>query len=850
MSIFSIESEGDANWFKINLTSGTTYSFQTTGLDASGQFEVYANSDGADEGTRVQSTSGGALSQTVTFTADTTGVYDLEVFEFSNFTGPYTLSAAIVPNSYTLANPGALAVGGSVTASIQSEGDTNWFAINLTAGTTYSFTATGLDSSATLNVYAASDASDVDIPVRTTAGASTPQVVTFTADATGVYDVAVFDTSAFTGSYTLSDAVVPDSYTLAHPGALTVGGSVNASIESAGDTNWFAITLTAGTTYKFTVAGLDASAAFAIFSASEAADVGNPVDTVSTGSGSQVVTFTADATGVYDVQVSDSSTFTGAYTLSDTVVADSYTLANPGALTVGGSVSASIQSAGDANWFAISLTAGTTYTFNTTGMDATGDLAIFAASAAADVAIPVDSVQMGPGTETLTFTADASGVYDVEVFDTSTFNARYTLTDTIVPNSYTLANPGALTVGGSVTASIQSEGDTNWFAINLTAGTTYTFQATGLDSSAQLEVYAQSNAADAGVLVDFTSAGSRTQTVTFTADTTGVYDVEVYDFSNFTGAYTLSDAVVPDSYTLATPGALTLGSGLETGNLYGEGLSDVLLENTAGAVVVGQLSSSAESYLQVGALGPEWTISEIGDFLGTGSDQFLMENTSGAVVLGTTGSTGSTTYDLISGLGPEWSFEGAGNFFGDGKDEYVIENTSGAVYVGEVGTTGQVAYTQIGSLGPEWSFEGVGDFLGTGKDQILIENTSGVVVVGQVGANDSLSYTEVAGLGPEWKFEGVGDFLGDGQDQFLIENTSGAVVVGQVGANNQATYSLVGALGSEWKFIGAGDYSGSGIDSFLIESSVSGAVVTGTITNGQAVYSEVSGLGSIWSVKT
>jgi hypothetical protein len=99
MSIFSIESEGDANWFKINLTSGTTYSFQTTGLDASGQFEVYANSDGADEGTRVQSTSGGALSQTVTFTADTTGVYDLEVFEFSNFTGPYTLSAAIVPNS-------------------------------------------------------------------------------------------------------------------------------------------------------------------------------------------------------------------------------------------------------------------------------------------------------------------------------------------------------------------------------------------------------------------------------------------------------------------------------------------------------------------------------------------------------------------------------------------------------------------------------------------------------------------------------------------------------------------------------------------------------------------------------
>jgi hypothetical protein len=850
MSIFSIESEGDANWFKINLTAGTTYSFQTTGLDGSAQLNVYANSDVADDGTPVQSTSTGSVSQTVTFTADTTGVYDLEVFEFSNFTGPYTLSASIVPNSYTLANPGALAVGGSLTASLQSAGDSNWFAINLTAGTTYAFSTTGLDASAALDVYAASNASDVDIAVGTTAGASTSQLVTFTADATGVYDVEVSDTSAFTGAYTLSDAVVPNSYTLANPVALTVGGSVTASLQSAGDANWFAITLTAGTTYSFTATGLDASAALAVFSASKAADVATPVDAVSTGSGNPTITFTADATGVYDLQVSDSSTFTGAYTLSGTVVADSYTLANPGALTVGGSVTAPVQSDGDANWFAITLTAGTTYTFKTTGFDATGELEVYSASAAADVAIPVDVAQMWLGSQTLTFTADATGVYDVEVFDTSIYDGSYTLSSAIVPNSDTLASPGALTVGGSVTASIQSEGAANWFAINLTAGTTYTFQTTGLDSSAQLDVYAQSNAADVGVLVELTSVGSRTQTVTFTADSTGVYDVEVYDFSTFTGAYTLSDAVVPDSYTLATPGALTLGSGLQAGNLYGEGLSDVLLENTAGAVVVGQLSSSAESYLQVGALGPEWTISEIGDFLGTGSDQFLMENTGGAVVLGTVSSAGSTTYDLISGLGPEWSFEGAGNFFGDGKDEYVIENTSGAVYVGEVGMTGQVGYTQVGGLGPEWSFEGVGDFLGTGKDQILIENTSGVVVVGQVGANDTLSYTEVAGLGPEWKSEGVGDFLGDGQDQFLIENTSGAVVVGKVGANDQATYSLVGALGSEWKFVGVGDYSGSGIDSFLIESTVSGAVVAGTITNGQAAYSLVSGLGSNWSVKT
>ena len=277
-------------------------------------------------------------------------------------------------------------------------------------------------------------------------------------------------------------------------------------------------------------------------------------------------------------------------------------------------------------------------------------------------------------------------------------------------------------------------------------------------------------------------------------------------------------------------------------NFNGDGLSDLLLENTSGAVVVGEINNGAESYTQVAGLGPEWTFQGNGDFLGNGQDQFLIENTSGAVDVGNV-VNGQAQYAQVAALGPEWSFQGNGDFLDNGQDQFLIENTSGAVDVGNV-VNGQAQYTQVAALGPEWTFQGTGDFLGNGQDQFLIENTSGGVDVGNV-VNGQAQYTQVAALGPEWTFEGTGDFLGNGQDQFLIENTSGAVDVGNV-VNGQVQYTQVAALGPEWSFIGTGDYQGTGTAGFMIENTA-GAVALATIANGQASYSQVGALGPEWS---
>jgi len=289
----------------------------------------------------------------------------------------------------------------------------------------------------------------------------------------------------------------------------------------------------------------------------------------------------------------------------------------------------------------------------------------------------------------------------------------------------------------------------------------------------------------------------------------------------------------------------TITSHLPGDDFNGHQISDVLIQNTAGAVVVGELAPGGgqEAYAEVASLGPEWRFAGAGDFLGDRSSDFLIENTSGAVVVGKVDPTsGQAAYTGVGALGPEWRFVGTGDFLAHGLSDFLIQNTAGAVVVGEV-SGGRAAYTSVAGLGPEWKFVGTGDFLGDGQSDFLIRNTAGAVVVGEVIGGHA-QFTQVGGLGPEWKFVGAGDFLGDGRSDFLIRNTSGVVVVGEV-AGGHAAYTQVGGLGPEWSFVGAGDYAGTGQDSFLIQNT-SGVLFTGTVTGGHAQYAQVGALGPEW----
>jgi hypothetical protein len=294
-------------------------------------------------------------------------------------------------------------------------------------------------------------------------------------------------------------------------------------------------------------------------------------------------------------------------------------------------------------------------------------------------------------------------------------------------------------------------------------------------------------------------------------------------------------------------------------NLAGNGVSDALMTNTGGAVVLDEVSGGAMTYQQIAALGPEWQLEGMGPVLGDGSNQFLLwygtndGPSYGAVVVGEDDG-GTASYTQIGAIGPEWQFEGVGALAGGASADFLIWDGSsaspsyGALVVGAV-SGGAAAYTQIGAVGPEWQFEGVGPYLGDGSTDFLMWDTStssgayGSVVAGE-DVGGTAQYTLVGGLDPTaWAFAGSGDLLNDGQDSILIWNhQTGALVVGEV-SGGALQYTAIGGVGPEWQFLGTGNYDGASSAEFLMLSSASGALVVGTIAGGLASYAQVGGVG-------
>ena len=451
--------------------------------------------------------------------------------------------------------------------------------------------------------------------------------------------------------------------------------------------------------------------------------------------------------------------------------------------------------------------------------------------------------------------SDGGQLPDIAIVNTGTINGAIILDS----RSASLVNSGEGTIAGDIMLSDDSaSGPAAGDSIDLSGGASagHIFIAPGSAGNIATDDVIKTGPSggtisiaggESNLSVSVTGMAGSSPTVAFDIASTQASETQNADGSWTVHAGTDGTETLSDVQSLQfTDKTVTLAAPSAVGNDYnGDDRGDFLIENTSGAVVVGEVGAGdLAGYTQVSGLGPEWKFVGGGDFLGDGRSAFLIENGAGSVDVGEV-VNGQAQYAQVAGLGPEWKFVGAGDFLGDGKSDFLIENASGAVVVGEVGAGGQAAYTQVAGLGPEWSFVATGDFLGGGKAQFLIENTSGAVVVGALGAGDQAVYTQVAALGPEWKFEGAGDFLGTNSDQFLIENSAGAVDAGQVGANDQVTYTQVAALGPEWKFVGVGDYLDEGHDQFLIENTA-GAVFVGDYTGASIHFTQVAGLGPEW----
>lgn len=372
--------------------------------------------------------------------------------------------------------------------------------------------------------------------------------------------------------------------TTATVGRITVGGNALGNIESASDSDGFAVTLTAGTSYRFDVIGgtlLDPH----LYIHNGAGTIVAYDDDSGVGLNSQL-TYTPAASGTYYVDVRGAtSSDLRSYLASVSVVTssgssgsgttDDYaaTTLTTGRVTVGGTVTGDIDYAYDEDWFAVTLTAGAVYRINLDGITVS-DPYLFVYDNNGNLLTGDDDSGTGLDAQ-LTYAATRTGTYYLSshiasgaLNPTATGSYRLSVTAVTLPpppapvddfmaNSSTT---GRITIGGTQTGNIETSLDTDWFKVVLDVDVMYRFKVEGSSagggtlSSPLATLYNDAGRTES-------ASGGAINELVFTPTVRGTYYLAASG-NGFTGTYTVSASAVADDYaaSTATTGTLTVGS--------------------------------------------------------------------------------------------------------------------------------------------------------------------------------------------------------------------------------------------------------------------------------------------------
>ena len=384
------------DWFAVDLEEGRTYQIDVKGsptgngtLDDPLLLGIYDSLGDYISGTRNDDGGEGYNSQ-ITFTAPADSGYFVAVDAYGDSTGTYRVSVKDVTDTAitddfaaTTATDGAVTVDGSVTGEIGTSGDHDWFAVDLTAGTTYQIDLKGLSTGdGTLwitylaGVYTSASTSRIAGTEVSGGGDGLNSRLEFTPTSTGTHYVSAGGISSDTGTYRLSVSVKEDvpivddhSATRQTTGAVDVDGSVTGEIETGNDRDWFKVELEAGRNYRIDLKGsqtghgtLEDPYLYGVHDAD-----GNFIADTEDDDGGRGVNsrfkFTPTATGAYYVEAGGYVGETGTYTLSVMDLTDDYSAGTgtTGEVDVDNLVMGEIDYRGDRDWFEVTLEEGATY---------------------------------------------------------------------------------------------------------------------------------------------------------------------------------------------------------------------------------------------------------------------------------------------------------------------------------------------------------------------------------------------------------------------------------------------------------------------------------------------------------
>lgn len=213
-----------------------------------------------------------------------------------------------------------------------------------------------------------------------------------------------------------------------------IGDQISGVIETANDTDWYAIDLSAGQVIDISQMGAGSGTLvdplLRIFDDTGAQLATN--DDIISGVRDSLLTFTVGTTGTYYISAEAWSTLTGTFTLSVTENTEGTAdyADNSGTTAsaiVNGSVSGRLETTSDSDWFEISLDAGNRYLINQygTGSDGLEDGVLRLRDASGNIVETNDN--SGPGSNAaIAINIDTSGTYYIEV-DSNSQDGDYAL---------------------------------------------------------------------------------------------------------------------------------------------------------------------------------------------------------------------------------------------------------------------------------------------------------------------------------------------------------------------------------------------------------------------------------------
>ena len=295
----------------------------------------------------------------------------------------------------------------------------------------------------------------------------------------------------------------------------------------------------------------------------------------------------------------------------------------------------------------------------------------------------------------------------------------------------------------------------------------------------------------------------------------------------------------------------------------------------------GYSSSFVYDTVTSGAIPEEWIIAGTGDMNGDGLTDLVWRDGDGSVIVWLMETDGSsyTSHWFYSGSIADWRIAGLGDFDGDGQDDILWQGEYGVgnAYEGSLiaweqwdGTDGgyQTGFiydtVSTGAIPSDWFVAGLGDMNGSGRDELVWRNGDGSVIIWDVNAWSYTSSWFYQGTIEDWSIKALGDFDGDGQDDILWQGDygvgnpyEGSLIAWEQwdgtdgGYQSQFIYdtSSQPAIPDTWTIVASGDMYGDG-NADIIWRDPTGAVLVWDITDGWT-YSSVflySGAIADWSI--